>query len=166
MGLRKAQKELVLQGIAEGLNSGEINERAKEFNPPFSVTRQKVDYYRKTRKIDIEAILAVDEKNALTSGLAIKENRVAALQRLAQLMAKDLFGGFLWTEETKGVGSGPAAEIIDYDEFNAAEVAQYRGVLDDIAKEMGARATVAKLQGDDNKPLVIKVEYAEAAKPD
>lgn len=166
MALRKAQKELVLQGIAEGLNTGEINERAKEFKKPFSVTRQQVDYYRKTRKIDMEAIVAVDENNALTTGLAIKENRVAALQRLAQLMGKDLFGGFLWTEETKGVGSGPAAEIIDYDEFNAAEVAQFRGVLDDIAKEMGARVTVAKLQGDEEKPLVIKVEYRETHTPD
>lgn len=166
MRLRKAQKEALLQWIAEGLNTTEINARASEFNKPFTVIRQQVDYYRKTRKIDINAILSVDEKNALSSGLAIKENRVAALQRLAQLMGKDLFGGFLWTEETKGVGSGTVAEIIDYDEFNAAEVAQFRGVLDDIAKEMGARATVAKLQGEDGNGLVIKVEYAEAPKPD
>jgi hypothetical protein len=55
-------------------------------------------------------------------------------------MKKDLMCGFLWTEETKSVGSGEAAEIIDYDVFNASEVSQFRGVLDDIAKEMGGRS--------------------------
>jgi hypothetical protein len=97
----------------------------------------------------MDAILAVDEKNALATGLAIKENRVAALQRLANLMGKDLFGGFLWTEETKGVGSGDIAEIIEYDEFNAAEVAAFRGVLDDIAKETGGRVQRQEIRFDD-----------------
>jgi hypothetical protein len=166
MRLRKAQKEKVLQWIAEGLNSTEINERASQEKPAFSIDRRRVDYYRKSRKIDMDAILSIDEKSALTTGLAIRENRVAALQRLAQLMGKDLFGGFLWTEETKGVGSGPAAEIIDYDEFNGAEVAQFRGVLEDIAKEMGGRATVAKLQNEDGSPLKVLVEYVETPKPD
>ena len=153
MRLRKAQREKVLQWIAEGLNSTEINERASQEKPAFSIDRRRVDYYRKTRKIDMEAILSIDEKNALTTGLAVKENRVAALQKLAQLMGKDLFGGFLWTEETKGVGSGPAAEIIDYDEFNAAEVAQFRGVLDDIAKEMGGRVQKTELTGKDGEAI-------------
>lgn len=101
----------------------------------------------------MDAILSVDEKNALTTGLAIRENRVATLQRLAQLMAKDLFNGFLWTEETKGVGSGPAAEIIDYDAFNAGEVAQFRGVIEDIAKEMGGRVQKVENTGKDGQPI-------------
>lgn len=163
MRLRKAQKEALLQWIAEGLNTTEINARASEFNKPFTVIRQQVDYYRKTRKIDINAILSVDEKNALSSGLAIKENRVAALQRLAQLMGKDLFGGFLWTEETKGVGSGEAAIILDYDEFNTAEVAQFRGVLDDIAKEMGGRVQKAELTGKDGETIRINDEASDRA---
>jgi hypothetical protein len=139
MRLRKTQKEAVLAWIAEGLQSDEINARAAEFEPPFSVDRQQVDYYRKSRAIDLAAIAKVDERNALTSGYALKEVRVIKLSKLASLLEADLFGGFLWTEETKGVGSGEAAEVIDYDVFNAAEVAQYRGVLDDIAKETGGR---------------------------
>ncbi len=163
MALRKAQKEALLQWIAEGLNTTEINERAKEFKKPFAVIRQQVDYYRKTRKIDINAILAVDEKNALVTGLAVKENRVAALQRLAALMGKDLFGGFLWTEETKGVGSGDAAIILDYDEFNGAEVIQFRGVLDDIAKEMGGRVQKAEITGQNGEPIKINNETSNRA---
>lgn len=139
MRLKKAQKEATLAWIAEGLQTDEINDRAASFEPPFSVLRQQVDYYRKTRKQDINAIKSVDELHALTTGLALKGNRVAKLQQLAALMERDLFGGFLWTEEVKGVGSGDIAQIVDYEEFNAAEVTQYRGVLDDIAKETGGR---------------------------
>lgn len=107
----------------------------------------------------MEAILSVDEKNALTTGLALKENRVADLQKLAQLLKKDLFGGFLWTEETKGIGSGEAAEIIDYDVFNAGEIAAFRGVLDDIAKEVGGRVQKVENTGKDGEPIILKVVY-------
>ena len=139
MRLKKTQKEAVLEWVAEGLQTDEINARASEFRPAFDVSRQQVDYYRKTRAQDIKAIKSVDELNALTTGLALKENRVSRLQQLAALMEKDLFGGFLWTDEVKGVGSGDIAEIVDYEEFNKAEVDAYRGVLDDIAREVGDR---------------------------
>jgi hypothetical protein len=139
MRLKKTQKERVLELIASGAKTNEINDAGKTFDPPFHVSRQQVDKYRKTRRMDLKAILRVDEKNALTAGLALKQNRVIKLQQLAALMGRDLFGGFLWTEEVKGVGSGPAAEVVEYNEFNGAEVAQYRGVLDDIAKEVGER---------------------------
>lgn len=159
MRLRKAQKEAVLAWVAEGLQSDEINERASNFSPPFSVHRQQVDYYRKSRQHDINAIKSVDEKNALTTGLALRENRVAALQKLAALMERDLFGGFLWTGQVKGVGSGDIAKIVDYEEFNAGEVAQYRGVLDDIAKEVGGRALKQEHTGENGGPL--KIEFIE-----
>lgn len=149
MRLRKAQKEKLLEWIASGIKTDEINSLAGEFRPPFSVTRQQVDGYRKRRDVSIKAIQEIDENNALSTGLALKENRVADLQKLAQLMKKDLFGGFLWTEETKGVGSGEAAEIIDYDVFNAAEVSAFRGVLDDIAKETGGRVQKSEIKLDD-----------------
>lgn len=139
MRLKRNQKTAVLAWIAEGLQSDEINERAAGFEPPFHVDRQQVDYYRKTRRIDLDAIAAISEKTALVEGYARREHRVYKLSLLAALMEKDLFGGFLWTEEVKGVGSGEAAEVIDYEAFNGAEVVQYRGVLDDIAKEMGDR---------------------------
>lgn len=137
--LKKAQKEAVLSWIAEGLKSDEINQRAANFSPPFQVTRQNVDKYRKSRKHDLQAIQKVSETNALSSGYALKANRVMQLSRLAEMMANDLFGGFLWTEEVKGVGSGTVAEVVDYEEFNRAEVEAFRGVLDDIASEMGER---------------------------
>lgn len=137
--LKRKQKQALLQWIGEGLQSGEISERAAKFDPPFVVSRQQVDYYRKTRKIDLDAIAHITEQNALVEGYALKEHRVYKLSMLAALMEKDLLNGFLWTDELKGVGSGLAATIVEYEAFNAAELAAYRGVLDDIAKETGGR---------------------------
>ena len=37
------------------------------------------------------------------------------------------------------IGTGPFQERVEFEEFNTAEVSQYRGVLDDIAKEIGDR---------------------------
>jgi hypothetical protein len=139
MRLKKQQRERVLELIAAGAKTDEINAAGALFETPFRVSRQQVNKYRKTRRMELKAILSVDEKNAMKAGLALKENRVIKLQQLAALMEHDLLGGFLWTEEVKGVGSGPAAEVVEYDKFNQAEVAQYRGVLDDIAKEVGER---------------------------
>lgn len=139
--LKKSQKEALLTWIAEGLQSDEINQRAAVFDLPFNVSRQQVDGYRDRRQIEITAIQQAGEHTALTTGLALKSERVWKLQQLALLMEKDLFGGFLWTEQTKMIGSGPFSKEIDYEEFNSAEVQQYRGTLDDIAKEMGHRRT-------------------------
>jgi len=143
----------VLAWIAEGLRSDEINARAAEFKPPFAVTRQNVDQYRKTRKYNLEAIRKVSENNALTAGFALKEYRVLHLSQLAEIMAKDLLGSFLWTEQVKGVGAGAAAEIVDYEEFNAAEVNAFRGLLEDIAAETGGRIKRTELTGRDGKDL-------------
>ena len=145
---------MVIKAVAEGLQTDEINERAANFKPPFSVSRQQVDYYRDTREQDIKAIRSISEKNALIEGFALKEHRVYKLSLLAALMEKDLFGGFLWLDQVKGVGSGDIAEIVDYEEFNASEVVQYRGVLDDIAKETGGR--VQKTEAEGNVEILVK----------
>jgi len=142
MRLKKGQKEALLQWVAEGIKSDEINERASNFKPPFSVSRAQVVWYRKTRKADIKAITKAGEKHAMEEGLAIKEIRLKKLKQLAALLEKDLFGGFLWVDDVKGVGSGTAATIVDFETFNKSEVDAYRGVLEDIAREMGDRKTI------------------------
>lgn len=139
MRLKKSQKEALLSWISEGLQTDEINERAAAEEPPFRVSRQQVDWYRDRRAVDIKAIQQAGEHDALTTGLAIKAERVRKLQQLAALMERDLFGGFLWTDQIKMIGSGDAQQEVEYEEFNTAEVQQYRGTLDDIAKEMGHR---------------------------
>lgn len=122
------------------MQTDEINLRAAALKKnPFNVSRQQVDFYRKTRRVDILAIKQVDENNALTTGLSIAEERVKRLQALAELMWKDLTGGFLWLDDVKGVGSGINSEIVDFEKFNSGELAEFRATLDDIAKETGGR---------------------------
>lgn len=130
---------MVIAWLAAGYRSDEINKRAADLDSPFEVSRRQVAYYRRTRDIDIKKIEAANEHKALNAGLALVSERVRKLKRLAQLLEDDIFGDLLWTDNVKGVGSGEKALIVDYEEFNAAEVAAYRGVLDDIAREIGHR---------------------------
>jgi hypothetical protein len=138
MKLRKTQREFLLQLIAEGLDTGEINERAAKFRPRFKVTKQQVDGYRKRRKIVLQEIKEASESDALKSGLALKEERVKALKQLAGTLLDELTRAEdqrLWTENAKSVG----LERYDYIEFNKAEIDSFRGLLDDIAAELGER---------------------------
>lgn len=155
MKLTKKQRTQLLTWIAEGVDSGEINARAKKSKPPFEVSRQQVDYFRKTRGVDIDQIKNEEEFDALKSGLALKENRVQLLQDLADKMKSDLFeNNLLWTDEVKGVGSADNFQLIDYKLFNSSEVQQLRGVLSDIAEEVGGRVQRKEVTGKDGKPLI------------
>ena len=156
MRLKKSQKEALLKWVAEGLQSDEINGLASDFMPPFSVSRQQVDYYRKTRKQDIEIITREGELDALTTGLSLKAERIKSLKMLAKLMEKDLFGGFLWTDRVKSIGSGDSAIVVEYEEFNKSEVSEYRATLDDIAKEIGDRKQSIEHSGPDGGPIIVK----------
>jgi len=129
----------LLRWIAEGLQTDEINERGATFDPPICVSRAHVDYYRRTRKIEIEEIKATDEHKALNEGLALKSIRVAKLKKLAALCGADIFGDSLWVDRVKMIGSGNAQRVVNYEEFNKAECDVYRGLLDDIARELGGR---------------------------
>lgn len=164
MRLKKAQREALIEWVAEGLLSDEINARAGEFNPPFSVARQTITYYRQTRRVDIDRILAESEQDALTTGLALRSERVRKLKALATRLERDLFGDekqdYIWTDQVKGVGSGEIAEIVEYEEFNRAEIEAYRGLLDDIAKEMGDRK---EKQGDVNVNFIDLDDWKKKA---
>lgn len=165
MRLKKAQKEAVLRWLAEGLQSNEINERAATFDPPFSISPRQATYYRKSRKADLLAILSAGEQEALTEGLALVGVRVTKLKQLAALLERDLFGGFLWLEQVKGVGSGDVATLVEYEDFNKAEVDAYRGVLDDIAKEIGGRVQKEERTGKDGGPIIFEVIYTNPPPP-
>lgn len=135
------------------MSSTEINKRAAEFKPPFSVSPQQVDYYRQSRKLDLKAISAIGEKTAMVEGYAVRDHRVYKLSILAALLEKDLFGGIIWTNQVKGIGGAENFEVVEYEEFNKAEVDAYRGVLDDIAAETGGRSKSVALTNPDGGAL-------------
>jgi hypothetical protein len=157
MRLNKGQKEALLSWVAEGLKTDEINKRAAKFKPRFKVSTRIVAYYRKSRDVKLEEIKEADETSALKTGLALKENRVERLQKLADLLIEDLFDNeLLWTDEVKGIGGAENFQRIDYKEFNKAEVDALRGVLDDIASEVGERVKKSDVTTDGNpiQPVV------------
>lgn len=159
MRLKREQKSVLQEWVAAGLETGEINAKAAKFEPPFSVSRAQVDYYRKTRKVKLDELMASEDYDALKSGLALKAERVKKLSLLAALIEEDLFNDVLWTTDVKMIGSGAFQERVEFEEFNAAEVQQYRGVLDDIAKEIGDRTQ--KVDQNNTGELTIRVEYAD-----
>lgn len=151
--LKKAQREALISWVAEGLSTDEINERAAKFKPKFEVSWRVVTYYRKSRGVNVQEVREQGELDALKTGLAVKENRVIALNRLAQKMIDDLADGHgLWLTNYKGIGRGQNYEKIEYQEFNRAEVESLRGVLEDIAAEIGDRIRKADLTSG-GKPL-------------
>ena len=158
MKLKKSQKEHLLAAISEGLHTDEINRRASEFGEPYSVSRSQVDFYRQSRKVKLEEIQESSESDALKTGFALKERRVETLNLLAEKMSRELLEeNRLWVSNSKALGSGEFMEIVDYEEFNGAEVQQLRGVLDDIAKEVGDRKTKLEHTGKDGKDLAPPV---------
>lgn len=180
MRLKKNQKEFLLALVAEGLQSDEINARAAKFKPPFSVSRQQVDFYRASRGVALEEIKAESESAALRTGLALKEERITVLNRLAETLKAELLGeegGGLWRQIEKAVGKGESARLLTEEEFRRHEVNALRALLDDLAKEMGERTYVraADFEDDDAAALAaqgapqtlkIKVEYVGGDNPD
>lgn len=105
---------------------------------------------------EAEAAVRRRRREVLESGLALDFERVDVLKRVAQRLLDEIeTGGRLWLQDVKAIGSGEHAERVDIERFNAAEVEQLRGLLDDIAKEMGERKTGVELSGDAENPLVL-----------
>lgn len=83
-------------------------------------------------------------------GLALDYERTKKLMRLAdfledQIYETDADGNHpnVWVPDVKSIGSGEDAERVDIERFNAPLLAQFRGVLEDIAKEAGGRIAKA-----------------------
>jgi hypothetical protein len=102
---------------------------------------------------------AAYRRSILEDGYGLHWERVRALKALAETLLADLTeGGKRWVTEPKQIGSGPTATVVELERFNAAEVEQFRGVLDDIAKEKRERKGTLKVTGKDGGPI----EHADA----
>ena len=162
MRLKKTQVEQLLTLIGEGLKTDEINKQAEKFDPPFFVSRSQVEHYRKTRQISIDAIRKAGELRGLTEGLATKEARVDLLKKLAHKMRDDLLvepknkdDSRWWVHNVKGIGRGDDFQQVDIYEFNASEMRELRGTLEDIAAETGGRVKNVDVKSDGEKVAAI-----------
>lgn len=140
--LTDEQRLSVLEWVAEGLTTEQCNKKARAAKPPFEVTAQQLHYFRKTYGVLLSELRTERELEALTTGLAVKANRLERLCRLAAALERDLYDKkLIWTAQVKGIGSGSDFERVTFEEFNASEIKELRGVYDDIAKETGGRVT-------------------------
>jgi hypothetical protein len=99
----------------------------------------------------------------LTTGLALKHERVHVLKDLAETMLKDLSEEERrWLRDAKGIGQGEYFQVIELERFNAPEVEQLRGVLDDLAAELGERQRKLEHTGPEGGPIPVSVEDMEA----
>ena len=97
------------------------------------------------------------QKNAkaaeiMNSGLALAHERVERLQDLADFLADEVRRyDRVWLPDVKQIGSGNSAERVDLERFNSALIDQYRGTLDDLAKETGGRVKKSEFAGPGGK---------------
>lgn len=147
------QQLLIVQWLAEGLTTREMNALASAQKPPFSITPSEAYYYRVSRQIDVTQALKMRESEAFNSGFAKKENRVIALNNLGQRIYEELGReGGMWLNMVKGIGSGQDYERIEYVEFNRAQIEAFRNILDDVATELGQRVRRSDVTSKD-RPL-------------
>jgi hypothetical protein len=79
-------------------------------------------------------------RGIMATGFAQPHERVAVLKELADTLLQDLRSpDKRWLRDVKGIGQGENWTQVEIQRFNAAELEQLRGLLDDIAKETGGR---------------------------
>jgi len=140
--LTRQQQNQLIEWAAEGLRLWEINERAAKADPPFMVEYLQLKHARKRSAKKFTELRARLEAEATDEGLARRAVRIRRLIQLAEKLEEDFYeNARLWVREPKEV----TGERVEIERFNAAEVKQWRGLLDDIAKEMGERKTSVDL---------------------
>lgn len=95
-----------------------------------------------------EAAAAIQRRraDAIQTGLALDYERVLVLKDLATTLLTELTeGGRRWLPDAKWIGGADYGEKVEIERFNAQEVEQLRGLLDDLAKETGGRAKTVKI---------------------
>lgn len=117
-----------------------------------------------------EAIKDEERRKVMEHGLAQDYERVRKLLRLADFIEGQLFEcdtddnyPNVWLPDVKQIGTGDSAERVDLVRFNAPIIAEFRAVLDDIAKETGGR--VKRLGGEKpGEPIpvgIVKMDLDE-----
>lgn len=130
--------------LAADYNTGLIREWFKDRGWP-ELSRNTFKHYRQHYQIDIDAIRAERRLRALTTGLSIKAERVERLKQHADSLEAIKWepdkNGRLWNEKA------------------------WRETLADIAAEIGDRKQVVEHEGNEEKPITIRIVKASESRP-
>jgi hypothetical protein len=116
------------------------------------------------------------DKEVMATGIAVKANRIKALNRQFERIEKVIAaraadpetmmapGGNtgLLAHDKKGVGAGPAAKVVDVYEFDAALAKARSDTLEQIAKEQGGQYDEKPPAGtvNDNRKVIFHFPVA------
>jgi hypothetical protein len=126
------------------------------------VERQKNEYTEQRRREAMETALALDYE------------RVLELKRMFSLLDQELYEtdgngnviGFkretVWVPDVKQIGGGKFATQVDIERFNRAIFEIRRGLLDDIAKEVGGRKQLTEMDVN----LARRIEFFDVIPPE
>lgn len=152
------QLDALVQWLAEGMTNKQIHEASAKFDPPFEIDSRMISYYWRSKEVEIGKARAERQSRIIAQGVAMTENRIAKLVKLAEVLEADLFNHKLtWVERQKMLGSGQWGQIVSEKEFNAAEVRELRLVYDDLAKEVGDRVSRMDVTSKGHRILNITV---------
>lgn len=144
--LTKQQRNLIMMWLAAGFTARETAAKAEEQG--IVVSFQTVAKYKPKIIPQIADIVEQKETSALKQGIAIKENRV---QKLAEMEA------LVYESIRQRVANGYSVEAL---------IREWRGLLDDAAKEMGERKGTPAINnfliGDDALAALKKTYQAES----
>ena len=139
--LTKQQRNLIMMWLAAGFTARETAAKAEEQG--IVVSYQTVAKYKPKIAPKIAAIVEDKDVGPLKQGIAIKENRVQKLADMEALMYDSIY---------QRVKSGYSVDAL---------IREWRGLLDDVAKEMGDRRNVNNNTINVNNTINI-VERANA----
>lgn len=116
--------------------------------------------YDKAAAEALERELQAKRRAVMEEGLALDFERVRALKRVALLLEEELFDEKRrWAVsvkvEGKGEGEKAVTETVTTRLFNKGLITEWRGAMDDIAKEVGDRKQKTELTGKDGGPLKV-----------
>lgn len=110
------------------------------------------DWQQRLRAIADEHVAAAEQaerdriRQIMATGFAQPHERVQVLKELAETLLADLrTEDKRWLRDVKGIGQGDNWTEVNIVRFNAAELAELRGLLDDIAKETGGRPKTIRI---------------------
>jgi hypothetical protein len=139
----------MVEWVAEGLRLPEIKERAAKEDPPFDVDWNQIKWARQRLNVGIRKMREQEASEVLISGLPRMVERIRQLEALydkhlaliiarGEEMAGEIAGGEtgLLVRDYKGRN----ADVAVY-KYDGALVKEMRGILDDIAREVGDRKT-------------------------
>lgn len=104
---------------------------------------------------------AAYRRSIMEEGYATAHERVRLLKRLTHAIARDLniaedaedMDPRFWVQDVKGIGGGETYREVTIERFNAAEVAELRAALADLAAEKGDRVRRTELTGKGGGPV-------------